>query len=209
MRIAVFVGTKGRGSNLMAIHTATLNGQVAGEVCLVVGTKADAPALLRAQEAGLPVAVVPYNEHYESRVLEALEATKVETIALAGFLRKLPEAVVERYRHRIVNVHPALLPAFGGKGMYGHHVHEAVVAYGCKVSGCTVHFVDAEYDTGPILLQRTVPVLDNDTPDTLAARILPEEHAAYVEALACIAEGRVSVDGRRVTIADVSMSRMG
>lgn len=209
MRIAVFVGTKGRGSNLMAIHTATLNGQVAGEIYLVVGTKADAPALLRAQEAGIPVAVVPYDEHYEAKVLEALEDTKVETIALAGFLRKLPEAVVEHYRHRIVNVHPALLPAFGGKGMYGHHVHEAVVAYGCKVSGCTVHFVDAEYDTGPILLQRNVPVLDNDTPDTLAARILPEEHAAYVEALACLAEGRVSVDGRRVTIADVSMSRMG
>ena len=185
----------------MAIHTATQDGRIAGEVCLVVGTKAEAPALLRAQEAGIPVAVVPFDEHYEAKVLEALETTKVETIALAGFLRKLPEAVVERYRHRIVNVHPALLPAFGGKGMYGHHVHEAVVAYGCKVSGCTVHFVDAEYDTGPILLQRTVPVLDNDTPDTLAARILPEEHAAYVEALACIAEGRVSVDGRRVTIA--------
>ena len=200
MRIAVFVGTKGRGSNLMAIHTATQDGRIAGEICLVVGTKADAPALLRAKEAGISVAVVPYDEYYETRVLELLEATHAQAIALAGFLRKLPEAVVERYRHKIVNVHPALLPAFGGKGMYGHHVHEAVVAYGCKVSGCTVHFVDAEYDTGPILLQRTVPVLDNDTPETLAVRILPEEHAAYVEALACIAENRVSVEGRRVVI---------
>ncbi len=201
MKIAVFVGTKGRGSNLMAIHAATQDGRIAGEVCLVVGTKADAPALLRAQEAGISVVVVPFNENYESRVLAVLEAAGAEAIALAGFLRKLPEAVVERYRHHIVNVHPALLPAFGGKGMYGYHVHEAVVAYGCKVSGCTVHFVDAEYDTGPILLQRTVPVLDDDTPEALAVRILPEEHAAYVEALAFLAEGRVSVDGRRVTIA--------
>lgn len=201
MKIAVFVGTKGRGSNLMAIHTATQDGRLTGTVCLVVGTKPDAPALIRAQEAGIPVAVVAPGEGYEARLLAALEAAEAEAIALAGYLRKLPEAVVERFKNRIVNVHPALLPAFGGKGMYGHHVHEAVLAYGCKLSGCTVHFVDAEYDTGPILLQRAVPVHDDDTPDALAARILPEEHAAYVEALQLLAEGRVVLDGRRVTIA--------
>jgi phosphoribosylglycinamide formyltransferase 1 len=201
LRVAVFVGTKGRGSNLMAIHRATQDGRLSACVSLVIGTKADAPALIRAQDAGIPVIVVPFDAHYEARVLDALEGAQIDVIALAGFLRKLPVAVVERYRHKIVNVHPALLPSFGGKGMYGHHVHEAVVAYGCKVSGCTVHFVDAEYDTGPILLQRTVPVLDNDTPEELAARILPEEHSAYIEALGKVAEGRIAVDGRRVTIA--------
>jgi phosphoribosylglycinamide formyltransferase-1 len=200
LRLAVFVGTKGRGSNLMAIYGAMQEGRLSGEVALVIGTKPDAPALLRAQEAGIPVAVIAPSDDYEAKLLVALDQAHANTIALAGYLRKLPEAVVQRFRNRIVNVHPALLPAFGGKGMYGHHVHEAVVAYGCKVSGCTVHFVDSEYDTGPIVLQRTVPVLNTDTPETLAARILPEEHAAYIEALQLLAEGRISLEGRRVMI---------
>lgn len=200
MNLAVFVGTKGRGSNLMAVHAAIQEGRIDGSLCLVVGTKADAPALVRAQDAGIPVAVVPAGDTYDTRLLAALEAAGADTLALAGYLRKLPESVVERFRGRIVNVHPALLPSFGGKGMYGHHVHEAVIAYGCKVSGCTVHFVDAEYDTGPILLQRVVPVLDDDTPETLAARILPEEHGAYIEALQLLAQGRVAFEGRRVRI---------
>lgn len=184
----------------MAVHAAIQEGRLDGNLCLVVGTKADAPALLRAQEAGIPVGVVPVGEGYDARLLAALEAAGADTLALAGYLRKLPEPVVERFQGRIVNVHPALLPSFGGKGMYGHHVHEAVIAYGCKVSGCTVHFVDAEYDTGPILLQRVVPVLDDDTPETLAARILPEEHAAYIDALQLIAQGRVAFEGRRVHV---------
>ncbi|MCX6366369.1 MAG: phosphoribosylglycinamide formyltransferase [Armatimonadetes bacterium] len=200
LRLAVFIGTKGRGSNLMAIYGAMQEGRLSGEVALVIGTKPDAPALLRAQEAGIPVAVIAPSDDYEAKLLIALDQAHANTIALAGYLRKLPEAVVQRFRNRIVNVHPALLPAFGGKGMYGHHVHEAVVAYGCKVSGCTVHFVDSEYDTGPIVLQRTVPVLNTDTPETLAARILPEEHAAYIEALQLLAEGRISLEGRRVMI---------
>ena len=188
----------------MAIHAATQEGRLSAAVCVVVGTKPDAPALVRAQQAGIPVAVVALGEDYETRLLAALAAANADTLALAGYLRKLPESVVECFRERIVNVHPALLPAFGGKGMYGHHVHEAVLAYGCKVSGCTVHFVDTEYDTGPILLQRTVPVLDDDTPETLAARILPVEHAAYIEALQLIVEGKVLVNGRRVSIVSKS-----
>jgi phosphoribosylglycinamide formyltransferase 1 len=185
----------------MAIHAATQAGRLAGEVCLVVGTKADAPALERAQIVGLPIAVVAPGDGYDARLLAALTTAGAECIALAGYLRKLPELVVARFQNRIVNVHPALLPSFGGKGMYGHHVHEAVLAYGCKVSGCTVHFVDAEYDTGPILLQRTVPVLEEDTPESLSARILPEEHAAYIEALQLLAENRISLEGRIVRIA--------
>jgi len=100
----------------------------------------------------------------------------------------------------MMNIHPALLPSFGGKGMYGHHVHEAVLAHGCKVSGCTVHFVDGQYDNGPIILQRACPVLDDDTPQTLAARVFEEEKLAYPEAIQLFAQGRLRIDGRRVRV---------
>lgn len=192
----------------MAVHAALREGRLPGAVALVVGTRADAPALLRAREAGLAVAVIDPKaageEGYADALQRALSAAGVNAIALAGYLRRLPVSLVEAYRHRIVNTHPALLPAFGGKGMYGHHVHEAVLAYGVKVSGCTVHLVDEEYDTGPIICQRAVPVEEEDTPETLAARILPYEHAALVEALGLLAAGRLSVAGRAVRIASVS-----
>jgi formyltetrahydrofolate-dependent phosphoribosylglycinamide formyltransferase len=200
VRLAVFVGTRGRGSNLMAIHAAAQDGRLLGEVVLVVGTRADAGAMERAREAGLETVAILAGEQYPQALLGALTAARVDTIALAGYLRRLPAEVVAAYRHRIVNTHPALLPAFGGKGMYGHHVHEAVLAYGAKVSGCTVHFVDEEYDTGPVIVQKTVPVLDDDTPETLSARILPLEHAAYVEALQLLATDRLRLDGRRVIV---------
>lgn len=200
MRLAVFVGTKGRGSNLMAIYGAIQDGRLPAELVLVVGTKADAPALERARLAGIPTAIVSVGDDYEARLDAALATAGADTIALAGYLRKLPELLVERFKGRILNVHPALLPSFGGKGMYGHHVHEAVLAYGAKVSGCTVHFVDAEYDTGPVILQRVIPVHEDDTPETLAARILPAEHDAFIEALRLLAEGRLTLDGRRVRV---------
>jgi phosphoribosylglycinamide formyltransferase-1 len=129
-----------------------------------------------------------------------LGAAQVGAVVLAGYLRRLPSPVVAAYRHRIVNIHPSLLPCFGGKGMYGEHVHRAVLGYGVKVSGCTVHLVDEEYDTGPIISQRAIPVADDDTPATLAARILPHEHAALVEALGWMAEGRLLIEGRRVRV---------
>jgi len=200
VKLAVFVGTKGRGSNLMAIYGAIQDGRLSAELVLVIGTKAEAPALERARLAGIPTAVVSVGESYEARLDAALAAAGADTIALAGYLRKLPELLVERFKGRILNVHPALLPSFGGNGMYGHHVHEAVLAYGAKVSGCTVHFVDAEYDTGPVILQRVIPVHEDDTPDTLAARILPAEHDAFIEALRLLAEGRLTLDGRRVRV---------
>lgn len=200
MKLAVFVGTKGRGSNLMAIYGAIQDGRLPAELVLVIGTKAEAPALERARLAGIPTAVVSVGDHYEARLDAALAAAGADTIALAGYLRKLPELLVGRFKGRILNVHPALLPSFGGKGMYGHHVHEAVLAYGAKVSGCTVHLVDAEYDTGPVILQRVIPVHEDDTPETLAARILPAEHDAFIEALRLLAEGRLTLDGRRVRV---------
>ncbi len=204
MNLAVFVGTKGRGSNLMAIHQAFLEGRLPGRIVAVIGTDAAAPALLRAETEGLPVMVVPAKdrsaEAYAADLVDRLRAAGADVIALAGYLRILPAEIVDAWRYRIVNIHPALLPAFGGKGMYGHHVHEAVLAYGAKVSGCTAHFVDREYDTGPVILQRTVPVEEDDTAQTLADRLLPVEHATFVEALRLVAEGRVRVDGRRVFV---------
>ena len=185
----------------MVVHSAIEERRLAARIVGVIGSQADAPALVRAEEAGLPVRVLSpkkLGEAYEAELLAELTALGADSLALAGYLRMLPQAVVARFRHRILNTHPALLPAFGGKGMYGHHVHEAVLAYGAKVSGCTVHFVDEEYDTGPAIVQRTVPVLDDDTPDSLAARILPEEHAALVEALSLLASGKLRVEGRRV-----------
>jgi folate-dependent phosphoribosylglycinamide formyltransferase PurN len=122
----------------------------------------------------------------------------VEFIILAGYMKKLPLPVVKEYHHRIVNIHPGLLPAFGGKGMYGSHVHEAVITCGAKVTGVTVHFVDEEYDHGPIILQRTVEVLDTDDPHTLAERVLKVEHASYWQAIEAIAQGRITVEGQRV-----------
>jgi folate-dependent phosphoribosylglycinamide formyltransferase PurN len=121
-----------------------------------------------------------------------------QLVCLAGWLHLLP--IPPDFHQRVLNIHPALLPAFGGKGMYGHHVHEAVLSYGAKVSGCTVHFADNTYDTGPILVQRCVPVLDGDTPDALAARVFAAECEAYPEAIRLMAEGRVKVEGRRVIV---------
>jgi len=172
-------------------------------VALVLSAAPEHGALDRAARFGVPAVVVNAKEHadrkaFEVSVLDALDAHGAEAIALAGFMRRLSPEFVRRYRNRILNVHPALLPAFGGQGMYGRHVHEAVLRHGAKVSGCTVHFVDEQYDQGPIILQKTVPVLDDDTPEILAARILPQEHAGYAEALTLLAQGRLAVLGRRV-----------
>lgn len=205
LNIAFFVGTRGRGTNMMSVQDAILAGRVPARIALVVGTRAEAPAILRAKEAGLPICVVDpkacgSDEAYADSLLVNLHRANVDAIALAGFMRRLPAPVVEAFRHRIINVHPALLPSFGGKGMYGEHVHRAVLEHGCKVSGCTVHFVDEAYDTGPIIVQHAVSVEEGDTPETLAARILPCEHAAYAEAIRLLAEGRLSVEGRVVHI---------
>jgi phosphoribosylglycinamide formyltransferase-1 len=205
LALAIFVGTRGRGSNLMALHAAAQEGRLSARVVAVIGSKEDAPALVRARETGLRTFVVDPKRHeddpgYGDALLAVLRNAGADTIALAGYLRRLPSAVVAAFRNRIVNIHPALLPAFGGKGMYGEHVHRAVLEHGVKVTGCTVHFVDEAYDSGPIILQKVVPVEESDTPETLASRILPYEHAAYVEALQLLAEGRLTVEGRVVHV---------
>ncbi len=204
MRIAILLsGRHGRGSNMQAIAAACASGQIAGQVALVVGNFSESPALARASEMDLPaltIASKQAEEIYAQALLAALTDARIDLVCLAGYMRKVPDAVVSAYRGRLMNIHAALLPAFGGQGMYGSRIHEAVLEYGAKVSGCTVHFVDEGYDTGPIICQSAVPVEEGDTPDTLAARVLIAEHETYPHAAALFAAGRLSVEGRRVRI---------
>ncbi len=203
MNIAVFAS--GRGSNLQALVRAIESGTLPARVSLVVSNSSIAGALEFARSRSIPALHVsrqqfPSDEAYTEALLAILDQHKVDIIALAGYLKKVPAAIVERYRNRIVNIHPALLPKFGGEGMYGMRVHEAVLASGATTSGATVHIVDEEYDRGPIVLQRSVPVLPNDTPESLADRVLALEHELYPEALRAFAEGRVDIEGQRVWI---------
>jgi phosphoribosylglycinamide formyltransferase 1 len=179
MKLAVCVS--GRGSNLVALLEA-LSGSEEARVVLVLSNRPDAPALDRAREWGVPAeALRSYRDG--SEWLERLRRHQVELVVLAGYLKLVPAEVIQAYRGRILNIHPALLPAFGGPGMYGPHVHQAVLASGASQSGATVHLVDEEYDRGAILAQGRVPVLPGDTPESLAARVLTVEHRLLPEAV--------------------------
>jgi phosphoribosylglycinamide formyltransferase 1 len=179
MKLAVCVS--GRGSNLVALLEA-LSGSEEARVALVLSNRPDAPALDRAREWGVPAEVLKsYQDGTEW--LERLRRHQVELVVLAGYLKLVPAAVIQAYRGRILNIHPALLPAFGGPGMYGQHVHQAVLASGASQSGATVHLVDEQYDRGAILAQGRVPVLPGDTPESLAARVLTVEHRLLPEAV--------------------------
>ncbi|HEX9533267.1 MAG TPA: phosphoribosylglycinamide formyltransferase [bacterium] len=205
LRIGVLVS--GNGTNLQAILDACARGDIAGGVVLVVSSSAKAFALERARRAGVPTVVLTPKEFsdrasYDARLIELLRTAQVELVCLAGFLRILTPQFVEQFAGRIMNIHPALLPAFGGPGMYGAHVHEAVLASGVKVSGCTVHFADETPDGGPIILQSPVRVEDDDTVESLAARVGVEEHRLYPAAIRMFAEERLQVIGRRVYVVD-------
>ncbi len=207
VRIAVMVSGHGRGSNLQALIDACRDGVVPGSVELVIGTRKGAPALDRGVAAGIHTMVLKPGrpelaEEYASALLDSLALHAIDLICLAGYMRLLPSRVVRAYRWRIMNVHPALLPAFGGRGMFGEAVHRAVIESGATESGCTVHFVDEEYDHGPVILQRRVPVLPADTPETLAARVLPVEHRTYADAVRLFAEGRLVVRDGSVQVLD-------
>jgi phosphoribosylglycinamide formyltransferase 1 len=187
MRVAVAVS--GRGSNLQALLRALGPGAPA-RVVLVLSDRPDAGALDRAREYEVPAEILS-DPADATEWLTRLERHGTELVVLAGYLKLVPAPVIARYRDRILNVHPALLPAFGGKGMYGHRVHEAVLASGARESGATVHLVDEAYDRGPVLGQVRVPVLPDDTPDRLAARVLEVEHRLLPAAvLAAAAAGR-------------------
>ena len=187
MRVAVAVS--GRGSNLEALLHA-LGRDAPARVVLVLSNRADAGALARARAHGVAAEVLP-DPGDAADWLARLDGHRVDLLVLAGYLKLVPAAVIDRFRHRIVNVHPALLPAFGGPGMYGHRVHEAVLASGARESGATVHLVDEVYDRGAILAQARVPVRPDDTPERLAARVLEVEHRLLpAVVLAAAAAGR-------------------
>jgi formyltetrahydrofolate-dependent phosphoribosylglycinamide formyltransferase len=195
IRVAVFAS--GRGSNLEALFDALASRRDAA-VVLVASDRADAPALDRARRRHVETAVVSAGD--AAGMLAALEHAEVDWIVLAGYLKRVPVAVVRRYRERILNVHPALLPAHGGKGMYGERVHAAVLGAGERVSGASVHLVDEEYDRGPVVAREEVPVEPGDTPATLAARVLEVEHRLLPAVVIAAAEGRIRVEGNRAWI---------
>jgi phosphoribosylglycinamide formyltransferase 1 len=196
IRLAVLLS--GRGSNFAAIHDAISARALEADIVAVVSNRKDAPGLIRAREWRYPAYAVdhkvfPSREAHENHILRILDAARPDFIALAGYMRLLSASFIERWRNRIVNIHPSLLPAFPGVDAQAQ-----AIAHGVKVSGCTVHFVDEHLDAGPIIVQRAVPVLDEDDADSLSARILAEEHQAYVEALRLLASGKYRIDGRRV-----------
>ena len=195
IRVAVFAS--GRGSNLEALFDA-LEGRQDAAVVLVASDRADAPALDRARRRGVEAAVVDAGD--AAGMLAALERAEVDWIVLAGYLKRVPGEVVRRYPSRILNIHPALLPAHGGKGMYGERVHASVLEAGEKVSGASVHLVDEEYDRGPVVAREEVPVEPLDTPATLAARVLEAEHRLLPAVVIAAAEGRIRVEGDRAWI---------
>ncbi len=203
MRLALFAS--GSGTNAGAVLDAIERRQLPAEAALLVSDNPTAGALDRAHARDIPTAVIapadfPDDAGFAHALQDVLVRHEVDTIALAGYLRRIPAAVVWAYQNRILNVHPSLLPAFGGAGMYGRRVHEAVIAYGSRITGATVHFVDAGLDTGPIILQEAVEVRQADTPETLAAAVLAVEHDLLPRALRLLAASRIHVDDRRVTI---------
>jgi len=204
-KLALAVFASGRGSNFSAILQSIENGALHADVRILISNNPEAGALVTASDYGIPVQVINKKDFasrtlFVDAMLSVLERHQVNFIALAGYMKKIPPEVIQKYENRILNIHPALLPSFGGKGMYGHFVHEAILETGCKISGVTVHLVDEHYDRGPIVAQRCVPVKENDNPDTLAARVLKEEHRLFAEALQFFAEERVEIKGRRVVI---------
>ncbi|HVO26069.1 MAG TPA: phosphoribosylglycinamide formyltransferase [Candidatus Margulisiibacteriota bacterium] len=201
VRLAVLLS--GSGTTLQNLLDRIADGRLAARVAVVLASRTDAGGLERARRAGIPAVAVPRKEfsdvdRFNDALHAELEHHAFDLIVLAGFLS--PFQLRNRYAGRVMNIHPALIPAFCGKGLYGEKVHRAVLEAGVKVSGCTVHFADEQYDHGPIVLQGTVPVLDDDTPKTLAARVHGVENELYPQAIRLWAQGRLEVVGRRVRI---------
>jgi phosphoribosylglycinamide formyltransferase-1 len=196
----IMVLLSGRGSNFRAIHDGIKVGRIDAEIALVFSNKDDAPGLAAAREGGLPTLslnpkLYPDKAEYDRAIIREAETRGIDLICLAGYMKVLTPGFCEAFKNRILNIHPALLPAFPGL-----HVQRQAIDWGVRFSGCTVHFVAADVDMGPIVLQAAVPVLPDDTEDTLAARILVEEHKIFPEAVKLFFEGRLEVRGRRVFI---------
>jgi phosphoribosylglycinamide formyltransferase-1 len=201
INLAVLVS--GSGTTLQNLLDAIARRELNAVVRLVVGSKPGLKGLDRAAAAGIPTAVIdrrPFDAAvpFSRAVFAEIDRAGVDLVCLAGWLCLLD--VPDRWAGRVMNIHPALLPSFGGRGLYGRRVHQAVLDHGCKVSGCTVHFVDNDYDAGPIILQRTCPVAEDDTAETLAARVFEQECVAYPEAVRMFQDGRLRMVGRRVAV---------
>ena len=200
MKKKIAVLLSGRGSNFEALADSVVAGRIPhAEIVLVISNRENAPGLEKARERGIAVRVIPSKgierEAYDRVVVAALEQAGVDLVCLAGFMRLLSPYFVERLRGRILNIHPSLLPAFPGL-----EAQRQALEHGVKFTGCTVHFVDETLDSGPIILQAAIPVCDDDTPESLAARILAEEHRIYSEAARIVLEGRYRIEGRRVIL---------
>lgn len=204
LRLAVLLS--GHGTTLQNLIDRIADGRLAARIVLVLSDHADAYGLERAANAGLSTAVVERpdcstREEFGQRIFQQIRASDADLVCLAGFMRLLP--IPDDFKNRVMNLHPSLIPAFCGKGYYGMHVHNAVIEYGAKVTGCTVHFADNQYDHGPIIVQKPVPVYDDDTAETLARRVHQQECETYPEAIRLFAEGRLRVEGRKVRVADL------
>jgi phosphoribosylglycinamide formyltransferase-1 len=201
IRLAVLMS--GSGTTLQNFIDRIADGRLNAEITVAISNRAETLGLARAKRAGIRTAVVDRKasgtrEEFSKQIFDLCRQARAELVCMAGFLQLI--LVPDDFIGRVLNIHPALIPAFCGQGFYGHHVHEAVLEYGAKVSGCTVHFADNQYDHGAIVLQRAVPVLDDDTPDSLAARVFEQECEAYSEAIRLFAEGRLRLEGRRVRV---------
>lgn len=201
-KLKIAVLASGSGSNLQAIIDGIAAGLLPAELCLVISDKPDAYALQRAQKANVPTKILLPQDFtsradYDAQLVQLLQAAKVEVVALAGYMRLVTPTLLNAFPQRVLNIHPALLPSFPGL-----HAQRQAFEYGVKVAGCTVHFVDEGMDSGPIILQAPVPVLDTDDADSLTARILEQEHIIYPLALRLLAEGKLHIVGRRVQIDD-------
>jgi phosphoribosylglycinamide formyltransferase-1 len=200
LKLGVLVS--GSGSNLQAIIDRIEAGALNAEISVTISNKPDAYALVRCEKHGIPAIVIRHQDFrtrddFDLRMIEILQSHTVELVVMAGFMRVLTPVFLKAFPMRIMNIHPALLPAFPGT-----HVQQQAIDYGVKFSGCTVHFADEGVDTGPVIIQAIVPVLPQDTADTLAARILREEHRIYPQAIQFYAEGRLLVSGRNVIVQD-------
>lgn len=197
MRLGILIS--GRGSNFEAIANNIARGKLDAEIAIVISNRANAPGLDIARERGIPMRVIASagmeREAYDKLLIEELRTHEVDLVCLAGFMRLLSTNVIRAFPNRVLNIHPSLLPAFTGLD-----AQRQALDYGVRITGCTVHFVDEFLDSGPIIIQSAVPVLDNDTVESLSARILAQEHLIYSKAIGYIADGRVTVQGRRVLI---------
>lgn len=203
IRLAVLAS--GGGSNFQALIDNVKNNNLDAEIILLISNNSTSGAIQKAKKSGiesLHLASSAYkNENdYTAALLGHLRRVKADLIVLAGYMKQIPNQVIKEYKNRILNIHPALLPAFGGKGMYGHFVHEAVIEYGAKFTGVTVHIVDEEYDNGPVVMQKIVEVKENDTPQTLAERVLSVEHDTYWRAIQLFAQNRIKTEKRKVIL---------